>query len=123
MKKTTDSIHHPITVDPLRGRVKQERDHVEYVEQLIKQVLFTAPGERINRPDFGCGIRQMIFGPRIAGNLVQVMVSQALDKWLSDVIRVDRVQAESNEEKLSIDITYTVLSRQERRYLNLEVAV
>ena len=123
MKKTTDSIHHPITVDTLRGRLRQERDHVEYVEQLIKQVLFTAPGERINRPDFGCGIRQMIFGPRIAGNLVQVMVSQALEKWLSDVIRVDKVQAESNQEKLSIYITYIVLSRQERRYLNLAVGV
>ena len=93
--------------------------------QLIKQVLFTAPGERINRPDFGCGIRQMVFAPnsRVTAGLVKVTIFQALDRWLAGVIRVQDVQVDALDERLEIRIAYLLLSNQEQRWLNLEVTL
>jgi hypothetical protein len=95
------------------------------VEQLMKQLLFTNPGERINRPDFGCGIRRMIFAPNSteSANLAQVAIYQALEKWLSDVIKVDEVAVEAEDETLHIKIKYLLKVRREQRYLNIEVSL
>ena len=91
----------------------------------MKQVLFTNPGERINRPDFGCGIRRMVFAPNsdVTANLSQVMINQSLEKWLSTVIEVNDVQVKTIEETLEIRIVYLVRATQERRYLNVEVTL
>jgi phage baseplate assembly protein W len=92
---------------------------------LIRQVLFTSPGERVNRPDFGCGLKRMVFAPnsRLSASLAQVAVFEALERWLAPVIRVDGVAASAREETLEIRIAYTLKARQERRYLNLEVTL
>ena len=63
MADGAEHIRFPLTVNADMGRIALETKHAAYVEQLIRQVLFTNPGERINRPDFGCGIRQMVFMP------------------------------------------------------------
>ncbi len=125
MSKNIQSIHYPIGIDTGLGRLLQETDYAQHVEQMIKQVLLTSSGERINRPDFGCGLRNMIFAPNsdVTASLMQVTILQALDKWLGSVISVDRVKAEAVEEKLIVQIAYVVKSRQERRYLNVEVTV
>ena len=119
------SIRYPPGIDKGLGRLSVETDYAEHVEQMIKQVLFTNPGERINRPDFGCGIRRMVFAPNsdITASLAQVSVYQALDKWLSSVIDVSRVEVEAQEEILRIKVAYILKVRQERRYLNLEVVL
>ena len=57
------SIRHPFAVDLGRGRIAEEENYAEHVEQMMFQVLFTAPGERINRPDFGCGVKRLVFAP------------------------------------------------------------
>ena len=56
MKQTFTSIRYPVAVDPARGALSEERSYPAHVEQLMMQVLLTNPGERINRPDFGCEI-------------------------------------------------------------------
>ena len=98
---------------------------INYVEQMIRQVLFTNPGERINRPDFGCGIRRMVFAPNsdVSANLTQVIINQALERWLGTLIEVIDVQVAAIDEKLEIKIVYLLRARQERRYLNLEVTL
>lgn len=123
MSKPFTSIKHPFAVDLGRGRLAEEEDYAAHVEQMMFQVLFTAPGERINRPDFGCGIRRLVFAPNseVSAALAQVTIFQALTRWLGTAITVNDVKALSIDERLEITIAYTLKTRSERRYLNLEV--
>ena len=125
MTKPITSILHPIAIDPGFGELAIEPNYSAHVEQLIKQVLFTNPGERINRIDFGCGIRRMVFAPnsQVSASLAQVTVFQALEKWLANVIKVDKVEINVVEETLEINIAYVLIARRERRFLNLEVTL
>ncbi len=125
MAEPVTSIRYPIAVDAGLGQIAVEADYAEHVEQLIKQVLFTSPGERINRPGFGCGLRRMVFAPNsdVTASLTQVMVFQALEKWLGTLIEVTQVEVNAVEEVLEVRIAYLLKARQERRYLNLEVTL
>ena len=117
-------IRYPISVDAGLRRLAQEPQYGRHVDQLVRQVLLTAPGERINRPDFGCGVRRMLFAPNseATASLMQVTVMQSLEKWLGEVIVVDAVEAEAREETLDIKVSYFIRSTGEKRYLNLDVA-
>ena len=118
-----ESLRYPLSVDEHAGRLAQEPAYSAHVEQMIRQVLLTAPGERINRPDFGCGLRRMVFAPNseVTAQLVQVMVLQSLEKWLGTLIEVDTVGVVADNERLEVRIVYLLKARGERRYLNLEV--
>ena len=124
MTQPFTSIHYPIGVDAGLGRLAAERSYEQHVDQMIRQVLLTAPGERINRPEFGCGVRRMLFAPNsvVSASLAQVSVHQSLDRWLGSVIKVDDVVVAAVDSTLTIRISYVLLARQQRRYLNLEVA-
>jgi hypothetical protein len=119
------AIRHPFGVDPGRGEIARESNYAAHVEQMMLQVLFTAPGERVNRPDFGCGLKRMVFAPNseAAASLLKVQIRQALDKWLGTLIRVDDVVTRADGEILRVSIVYVLKARQERRYLNLELAL
>ena len=123
MNTPFDSLYYPFAVDEALGRIRQETDFSRHVEQLIIQVLMTAPGERINRPDFGCGVKRLVFSPagEAAATLAQATVYQALTRWLSNVITVSEVTVRANDATLEIHIGYVVRARGEHRYLNLEV--
>ena len=125
MSAPIHSIRFPFGVDDRLGRLAEENDYEEYVGQLVRQVLFTAQGERINRPDFGAGIRRLVFVPNspATASLAQTLVFEALTAWLGALIRVDDVQAEAEGERLNITIVYTVLARGTRRFLNVEVTL
>lgn len=119
------SIHYPFALDPALGSLREESDYVRHVEQLMRQVLLTNPGERVNRPDFGCGIRRMVFAPNseVTAGLLQITVLQALERWLGTVISVSEVRVQAIEERLEVLIVYSVTARQERRLLNLDIAL
>lgn len=121
MKSSISSIHYPIAIDKGLGKLTEENEYSEHLEQLIKQLLFTNPGERINRPDFGCGLRRMVFAPNsdATASMTQVTVYQALEKWLGTLINVEEVNVEAIEEKLDVNIVYILKARQERHFLNL----
>lgn len=125
MKTPITSIYYPFAVDAGFGRLAVESDYAGHVEQMMLQVLFTNPGERINRPDLGCGLRRMVFAPNsdVTASLTQVTVLQALEKWLGDVITVSEVKVKALEEVLEVRIVYILKARQERRILNLEVTL
>ncbi|WMS87814.1 GPW/gp25 family protein [Pleionea litopenaei] len=118
------SFKHPIAIDLGTRSLSIERDYEQHVVQLIKQVLFTNPGERVNLPDFGCGLRQLIFAPNsdVAASIAQVKVYQALDKWLSSVMDVDAVEIKSSNEKLYINIAYYLKTSVDKKTLNVEVS-
>jgi len=117
------SLRYPIVVDEARGRLAQEIDFSAHIEQLVLQVLLTAPGERINRPDFGCGVKRLVFAPGgdVAATLAQTTVYQALTKWLPAAISLTEVTARANESTLEIRVGYVIKARGEKRYLNLQV--
>jgi uncharacterized protein len=118
------ALRYPFAIDAGGGRAAEEADYEAYVRQLIRQVLLTAPGERINRPDFGAGIRRMVFAPNspAVASLAQTFVYQALTRWLATVIKVEDVKVSAVESTLLIDVRYLVIQRGETRLLREEVA-
>lgn len=125
MSQPFTSIRHAVGIDAALGRLQEETGYAAHVEQLIKQVLSTSPGERVNRPDFGCGIRRMVFAPNsdVSAGLAQVMIFESLKRWLDPVITVSDVKTQAIQERLEIRIAYILKARRERRYLNLEVTL
>jgi phage baseplate assembly protein W len=119
------SIRYPVALDSSLGRLQQEQDYAAHVKQLIKQVLYTSPGERINRPDFGCGVKRLVFAPNsdISASLLQVSIFEALDRWLSSVIQVSDVKVQALQEVLEIRVAYILKARQKKDYLNLELTL
>lgn len=125
MAPSIHSIHYPFAIDDALGTLREEQEYNQHVEQLIRQVLFTNPGERVNRPDFGCGLRRMVFAPNseATASLLQVTVLEALDRWLGTVISVQDVKVKAIDERLEVGIVYIIIARQERRFLNLELTL
>ena len=124
MNAPLHALRFPFGIDRGGGRAAETQDYEAYVRQLIRQVLLTAPGERINRPDFGAGIRRMVFAPNspTVASLAQTFVYQALTRWLSTVIKLEAVHVQAREESLLIEVRYLVIQRGEVRTLNEEVA-
>lgn len=118
-----EGIQFPVALDASLGRFRKETDYPAYVVQLIKQVLLTAPGERVNRPDFGAGLRRLVFAPssQETATLLQATVFQSLDRWLGNLIQVESVEAAFENGRLDVVIVYTLKSRGDRQVLNLEV--
>jgi phage baseplate assembly protein W len=123
MAQLFHALHFPFTIDASAGRLARERYYDDYLRGLIEQILLTAPGERVNRPDFGAGLRRYVFSPLNDGSasLAQTIVFQALNDWLGNYIRVDSVTAQSAENSLTINVIFTALQTGVRRELNLEV--
>jgi phage baseplate assembly protein W len=105
----------PIRTDG-HGRIAsaEEDDHIR---DLIEQVLFTTPGERVNRPTFGTGLLQLVFAPNsdeIAATL-QFVVESALTQWLGDLIELRGVSVESLDAILQVTVAYVIRRTQESR--------
>lgn len=75
----------------------------------IIQVLFTAPGERVHRPDFGCGLFNLVFEPNdtVLATATEFAINQALLRWLSDEILVDGVNVSHEDETVLVEVAYT----------------
>jgi uncharacterized protein len=86
------------------GRGRTADPMGDYVRQLVEQVLFTSPGERVNLPDFGSGLLQLPFAPN------SVELAAATQKWLSSYIKVQSVVASADESVLTVTVTYTLLT-------------
>jgi phage baseplate assembly protein W len=108
-------IGYPLRVDG-RGRIADATED-QHIRQMIEQVLFTLPGERVNRPDFGSGIQQLIFAPNSdeLAATAEFLVKGALEQWLGDVIEVEAVNVEHEDSSLQIMIQYLVRRSQERQ--------
>jgi uncharacterized protein len=102
------NIDFPFTFDG-RGRTATTRDD-DHIRDMIEQLLFTSPGERVNRPDFGSGLLQLIFAPNspeLAATL-QFTMQAALQQWLGDVIQVLALDATSQDSTLAVDLKYLI---------------
>lgn len=117
----------PFRIDATSRQAAQS-GYEAHVEQMIRQVLLTAPGERADLPEFGCGLRQLIFAPHSEAldATTQIIVLQSLKKWLSGQITVRKVRvvppAETGDEaQLLVQIEYVLIETQTNK--SLEVLV
>ena len=99
-----------------RGRTAMTGD-AEHIRDMIEQVLFTSPGERVNRPAFGSGILQLLFAPNSPelAATTQFLVQGALQQWLGDVIAVEDVSVESVDAMLTVKVAYLIRATQQRQ--------
>jgi phage baseplate assembly protein W len=88
----------------------------DHLRDLIEQVLFTAPGERVMRPDFGAGLLGLVFEPGDASlrTTTQFLVQSSLQQWLGDRIAVESVEVDHVDGTLSVTVTYVALRTRER---------
>ncbi len=92
-----------------RGRTASVNDD-DHIREMIEQLLFTNPGERVNRPDFGSGLQRLIFGPNspeLAAAL-KFTLQGTLQRWLGDLIELQTLEVTSEDSTLSIFIQYVV---------------
>ncbi len=108
-------IGYPFRIDG-RGRTARAEGDA-HIRDLIEQVLFTAPGERVNRPTFGTGLQQLVFAPNSEelATALQFLVQGALQQWLGDLIQVEAVGVESEDATLRVTVQYIVRHDQQHR--------
>jgi uncharacterized protein len=99
-------LNYPFFFDG-RGRTAAT-DRDRHIRQMIEQVLFTNPGERVNRPDFGCGLRRMVFMPNSQplAAATQTLVKSALQQWLRNEIQVEKVEVTAADNMLTVSVAY-----------------
>jgi uncharacterized protein len=112
------NLDFPFTIDG-RGQSATAADD-EHVRDMIEQVLFTSPGERVNRPTFGSGVLQLVFVPNSEelAATVQMQVHGALQQWLGDLIEVEEVEVAAEDAILRVRVVYLVQRTQQRQMAN-----
>lgn len=119
---------YPFAIDAASGQAAQT-DYASHVDQMIRQVLLTDPGERVCLPTFGAGLRRLLFAPMNSSLTAstQLIVTQALNLWLGDQITVQNVTVATSisntggqpppgpplpDSAISIQITYVLIETQ-----------
>jgi len=99
-----------------RGRTADTSDE-DHIRDLIEQVLFTAPGERVNRPDFGSGLQRLVFAPNSdeLAAATQFLVQGSLQQWLGDLIEVNEVDVQNEDSTLRITLQYIIRRTQQQQ--------
>lgn len=114
------NVQFPYSFDP-RGRTADSdldtNPQNRHIRDLIEQVLFTAPGERVNQPDFGCGLLQLVFAPNSAelATATQYLVQGALQNTLGNLISLNDVAVSAVDNALTVVVQYTVRSTQQQQ--------
>jgi len=96
--------------------------HEGHIREMIEQLLFTRRGERVNRPDFGAGVNELVFSenaPELAA-AAQHMVMAALQQWLSGVIEVRGVETAAEDSRLAITVRYRPLDEAREQVVTVE---
>jgi phage baseplate assembly protein W len=102
----TEYLDFPFDFDGAGRTARTDTD--DHVRDLIYQLLFTNPGERVNLPDFGCGVLQMVFRPNsdVLAAASQLLIQGSLQQWLGDVVSVQQLEVTAVDEKLQILLVY-----------------
>lgn len=105
---TRIDIAFPFHVDK-RGRIAVT-DYAGHVRDMIEQLLFTVPGERVEQPDLGCGLADLVFTPNSPelASALRASAGGALQRWLGDVITVFSLTVTADDATLSVTVTYQI---------------
>ena len=109
-------INYPFHFDN-NGRTSSCSSYEEHIRNMIEQILFTSPGERVNLPDFGCGVRELIFmqNSEALATATQVLVQGALQLEMSNLIQVEAVDVQNVDASLVVEVQYTVIRTQQQK--------
>ncbi len=107
------NIDFPFRIDG-RGRTAAT-DDVDHIRDMIEQLLFTNPGERVNRPDFGSGLLQMVFEPNSTelAAALQFTLQASLQQVLGDRIQLQAVQVDALDSTLHVTVQYVIRTDQQ----------
>jgi phage baseplate assembly protein W len=107
------NIDFPLHFDQ-RGRTASTDDD-DHIRDMIEQLLFTNPGERVNRPDFGSGLLQMVFAPNSPelASALQFTMQAALQRYLGDLIDLQQLQVSAEDSTLSVVVQFVVRRTQQ----------
>ena len=116
------NIDFPFHVDDRRRTATTTLD--DHVRNLVEQLVFTSPGERVNRPTFGAGLQQLVFAPNSIelASALQFLVQGALQQYLADLIDVSSVEVNAVDSQLVVQISYVVRRTGEQTSTTLEVS-
>jgi Bacteriophage baseplate protein W len=108
-------IAYPFRINS-RGRIATA-NYEDHIRDLIKQALFTMPGERVNRPDFGSELMEMTFNNLSdeVASTVQFLVQGSIQQWLGDLIKLEAVEIQSIDSRLHVTVSYVLRSSMDRR--------
>ena len=109
------NVAFPYAIDPTGHTAPT--DPLTHIGDMIEQILFTSPGERVNRPTFGSGTAQLVFAPNsdVLAAAQQQAVQAGLQNWLPDLIRVQSVTVTAQDATLQVTVVYTVLQSQQQQ--------
>src|SRR5580704_15174700 len=107
------NIQYPFQIDG-RGRTAATGEN-SHIREMIEQLLFTSPGERVNQPDLGTGLLQMVFAPNSSSlaAALQLTVQAALQRFLGDLISLQQVQVTAQDSILTVVVQYILSSTQQ----------
>jgi uncharacterized protein len=94
------------------GHTAQAASPAAHIADMIEQILFTAPGERVNRPTFGSGTAQLVFEPASAvlAAAAQQAIQAGLQQWLPDLIRIQSVTVTADDGAVQVTVSYALLA-------------
>jgi phage baseplate assembly protein W len=112
----------PFRIDPA-SRQAQRAAYEAHVAQMVRQVLLTAPGERADLPEFGCGLRALIFAGNsdVLSSSARMLVQQSLTRWLADAITVRQVEVTADDSTLLVRVDYLLVSTRAAQSVELVV--
>lgn len=108
---------YPFSIDPVSGQGAQSL-YATHVDQMIRQVLLTTPGERVDLPEFGCGLRQLLFAPNSNAlqATTQILVQRSLNQWLGNQISLQSVTVTpgpgGDYSQILVQVAYVLLETQ-----------
>lgn len=120
----------PFRIDPASQQTAQT-GYATHVDQMVRQLLLTSPGERVNLPQFGCGLRSLVFAPNseALAATVQLRVIQSLNQWLAGIVNVVDVTVGAGSAgavlepgTLEVTVTYTLVETQTNQAVTVAVA-
>jgi phage baseplate assembly protein W len=123
---TRTDYAYPFLIDPLSGQARQA-PYATHVDQMIRQILLTTPGERADLPEFGCGLRQLLFAPDSDAlqATTQLLIQRSLSLWLSDQIKVQTITVgpgpDGDYSQIVVQIAYTLLETQSMQQTSVQV--
>ena len=88
----------------------------DHIREMVEQLLFTAPGERVNRPDFGSGLLQMVFAPNSTelAAALQFTTKAAVQRYLGDLIDLQELEVTATDATLSVTVSYVIRATQQQ---------
>src|SRR5215472_15787096 len=94
-----------------------QTDAAGHIRDMIEQILFTSPGERVNRPTFGTGTATLVFAPNsdMLAAAQQQVIQASLQQWLSELIRVVGVDVSNVDATLQMTVRYTIIQTQQQQ--------